>query len=318
MTPPRLAVATAVLAALSLAGCSSGSGTPSAAPGSPTAASSPSAGASPSTSPGADSPASGDTAYPSYVALGDSYTAAPFVPTTDTSNGCLRSDHNYPSLVAAALPGTQLDDVSCSGATSTSMIGVQEIDNQSEPAQFDALNKDTDLVTVGIGGNDFNLFGTLVGVCSQVSQNDPQGNPCQTKLSSGGSDTLTKDLPKIAGHVKAIVTGIRDRAPNAKVIVVGYPQIIPAAGTCPKLLPLATGDYAYARTINEGLAAALKRGARNADGFVDMFAASKGHDICSADPWINGIQTDTSKALAFHPFEAEQQAAAALVVKQLG
>ena len=42
--------------------------------------------------------------YRSYVALGDSYTAAPLVPSTDTSNGCLRSSGNYPSLVAAAMP----------------------------------------------------------------------------------------------------------------------------------------------------------------------------------------------------------------------
>ena len=42
-------------------------------------------------------------AAPSYVALGDSFTAAPGIPETDGSDGCLRSSHNYPSLVAEQL-----------------------------------------------------------------------------------------------------------------------------------------------------------------------------------------------------------------------
>ena len=50
-----------------------------------------------------------------YVALGDSYTAAPLVPVTDVANGCFRSDHNYPALAAKAL-GAELEDRSCGGA----------------------------------------------------------------------------------------------------------------------------------------------------------------------------------------------------------
>jgi hypothetical protein len=52
-------------------------------------------------------PALGHAAAPrtrlqSYVALGDSYTAGPLIPVQETTPlGCLRSDHNYPHLVAA-------------------------------------------------------------------------------------------------------------------------------------------------------------------------------------------------------------------------
>ena len=38
-----------------------------------------------------------------YVALGDSFTSGPLVPTTDLADGCLRSDGNYPSLLATSL-----------------------------------------------------------------------------------------------------------------------------------------------------------------------------------------------------------------------
>jgi len=251
------------------------------------------------------------------VALGDSYTAAPLVPTTDINNGCLRSTGNYPALVAAALPGTRLVDVSCSGADSSSMVGVQETGNQAQSAQFDALSKGTDLVTVGIGGNDFNLFGTMIGTCAQLRSADPHGAPCQAKFTRRGTDVLTQELHQIRGHVAAIVAGIRDRAPHARVVVVGYPQIVPAHGTCPSLLPLATGDYRFVRRINEGLAAALQQGARDAAAYVDVFAASAGHDICSSHPWINGQQTDPNRALAFHPFAVEQKAVARLVLKKL-
>ena len=51
-----------------------------------------------------------------YVALGDSYTAGPLIPNqTLEPLGCLRSDHNYPSLISANLK-EPVKDVSCSGA----------------------------------------------------------------------------------------------------------------------------------------------------------------------------------------------------------
>src|SRR5262249_62178679 len=53
----------------------------------------------------------------SYVALGDSYTAGPVIPVQQNDPaGCLRSDHNYPHLVASALGVGDFKDASCSGA----------------------------------------------------------------------------------------------------------------------------------------------------------------------------------------------------------
>ena len=51
--------------------------------------------------------------------------------------------------------------------------------------------------------------------------------------------------------------------------------------------------------------------------YVDMDAASRGHDICSAHPWVNGRVTDRQKALAYHPLEAGMRAYAAAVVDRL-
>lgn len=255
-----------------------------------------------------------DSDYPTYVALGDSYTSAPFVPETDGQDGCLRSSGNYPSLVAAEL-GSALEDVSCAGAQTVSLIGVQQtFDGTSRPAQFDALSADTDLVTIGIGGNDLGLFSKLTAGCIGAAAEEPEGTPCTDAVSAGAAG----DLTAIRERLTAALKGVVDRAPEARVLVVGYPQIVPETGSCPDLLPIAEGDLPFARTLNRGLADALENAAEAADvEYVDTFALTRDHDICADDPWINGQENDPEEALAFHPFAEEQQAVADEIVRLL-
>src|SRR5580704_10687403 len=86
----------------------------------------------------------------SYVALGDSYTAGPVIPTQQpTPLGCLRSDHNYPHLLATALQVTTFHDASCSGATTDNMTSPQNVTPGPNPPQFDSLDANTQLVTIG-------------------------------------------------------------------------------------------------------------------------------------------------------------------------
>ncbi len=252
--------------------------------------------------------------YPSYVALGDSYTSAPFVPETDGDDGCLRSTGNYPSLVADRL-GSDLEDVSCAGAQTASLVGVQRtFDGSSRPAQFDALDDDTDLVTIGIGGNDLGLFSKLTAGCVGAAAEVSGGTPC-TDAAVGSA---TADLDLIRERVTSALAGVKNRAPNARVVLVGYPQLIPAKGSCPELLPIAEGDLPFARSVNQGLADALENAAQAADvAYVDTFALSRGHDICADDPWVNGRVNDPERALAYHPFAAEQEAVADEVLRLL-
>ena len=80
-------------------------------------------------------------------------------------------------------------------------------------------------------------------------------------------------------------------------------------------LPLAAGDYAYGERVNRALTEALRYAAKaTGSTYVDVWAASQGHDICSDDPWINGAVNDQKRAAAYHPFAAEQIAVADLVV----
>ena len=244
-----------------------------------------------------------------YVALGDSYTAAPLVPVTDVANGCFRSSGNYPTLAAKAL-GAQLADRSCGGASTSSFFTSQ---GPGIPAQKTALQADTDLVTIGFGGNDGAVFGTLVGRCPALRGQDPNGAPCRAAMGTGGKDRLLAALRVAQRRLTAVADEAHRLSPQAQVLLVGYPHIVDADHTCAEL-PLATGDYAYAERMNLALTNAV-RGAAKASGstYVDVWSASKGHDICSDDPWINGTVNDQKRAARFHPFAVEQQAVAELV-----
>ena len=233
------------------------------------------------------------------------------MPVTDVANGCFRSSNNYPSLVAKRL-GAVLDDRSCGGARTVDFRRRQFPD---VPAQLSAVKPGVDLVTIGVGGNDESVFSRLVNSCPALRDRDPEGAPCQEAMRSGGSDILLTALDRTAPLVAELVREIRQQAPNAKVLVIGYPQIVSADDACDEL-PLAQGDYAYAEQVNLALTEMLRKAAKASGAtYVDVWAASQGHDICSDDPWVNGAVNAEQEAARYHPFAKEQAAVADLVVK---
>jgi lysophospholipase L1-like esterase len=244
--------------------------------------------------------------HPHYVALGDSYTAGPLIPLQRLDPvGCLRSTSDYPAQLAVRVRAGSFTDVSCSGADTTDMTASQSVLLGSNPPQLNALRSDTDLVTLGIGGNDYGVFGDIVGTCPGLRAGDPTGNPCQRHFTVSGVDTLKADIAQTQHNVTAVLSAIHARSPHAKVLVVGYPRIAPPSGTCPDILPFADGDYAWLNSIEEALDAALS-GAVATDGassYVDTFTPSLGHDACAPDgaAWINGKDTKLYAA-AYHPY----------------
>lgn len=248
-----------------------------------------------------------------YVALGDSYVAAPGVPETDVNNPCFPSTNNYPALVTKELKIDHLVDASCGGASTEDLTASQ---GPGRLAQFDALSAKTTLVTITIGGNDNGVFATLVTDCLAVASSDPTGAPCRTIHERDDSLSLLKRVDATALSLDQALAKIPELAPNALVVVVGYPRMFPESGTCTDLIPLAEGDFAYASELNERFSQSLEKSARNHGlEYVDMLELSQGHDICSDDPWVNGATDQPGRAAPFHPFAAEQTAAAAAIVK---
>ena len=313
--PARQLLASALVVA-ALVGCAAEAGQTSLPPSvddSPTATS---AGTDPDATETTEDPDGFDV----YVALGDSYTAAPAFPLDDALviDDCLRSDSNYPTLVADQL-GITVTDVSCSGASTISIFNPQRFTSKSQPPQIEALSPEADLVTVGIGANDFTFFSDMIFDCLAVADRDPRGTPCQlANADAAGRDRLRRNLANIRDNVAGVVTAITERAPDAQVLLIGYPQIIPSEGTCRARLPLAVGDYAYTRDLNLRLADAVRRGGMSAGAdYIDLVAASQGHDICSDEPWIAGIRGKDNRAAGLHPYPAEQEAVAELVLARL-
>ena len=239
-----------------------------------------------------------------YVALGDSYTAGPGVPRqTLESGGCRRSDHNYPHLVAAALGVDRFTDASCAGATTAHMAGPQPLPGGlTSGPQLDALNPDVDLVTLGIGGNDIG-FASIAVTCAGLSVLLPPGAPCRRYYTRHG-DEVARRIEATAPKVAALLGAIRARAPAARVLVVGYPVILPDTGFgCWPVMPIAVGDVIWLRGVEARLNAMLAGAAADAGAtFVDTYASSIGHDVCRlpGSKWVEGF-VPTSPASAVHP-----------------
>ncbi|MFD6069562.1 MULTISPECIES: SGNH/GDSL hydrolase family protein [Amycolatopsis] len=260
--------------------------------------------------------------YRNYVALGDSYTSGPLIPLPRLDPlFCGKSTQNYPSILASALRVRSFTDISCGGADTTNMTQRQNVTLGSNPPQFSALRANTDLVTVGIGGNDYGVFGTLVGTCPSLRASDPTGNPCQDRFTVGGVDTIKAKIADTGKNVEKVLAGIHARSPRADVLVVGYPRIAPERGYCPKILPFAEGDYAWLNDVEKALNSAIEK-AVAADGkatFVDTFGPSAGHDACAKNgaAWINGQHTKLLAAAAYHPYRTGMVGVAGVVLRHL-
>ena len=263
-------------------------------------------------------PAAGAADRParSYVALGDSYTSAPLVPPAaeGAPAQCARSGGNYPNLVAKALD-LRLTDVSCGGARVDELWKPQ---GSGIPAQFEALRKTTDVVTVGIGGNDNGLFARVIAGCSAATLRVLTGTltPCQDTF----GDSFSKDIQSDASRIRDALRHIKTRSPKARVIVVGYPALLPVepVGQAQCLLavvPFTPGDMAYLDKIERELNAMLAAAAKATGAvFVDTYAQSVGHDMCRlpGTRWIEP-SIPLSSAAPYHP-NADGQAAVAKAV----
>ena len=243
------------------------------------------------------SPASAITL--NYVALGDSYTAgAGILPLSSTASVlCLQSTENYPHLVSSA-EGGSLNDVSCSGATSSNMTTSQY---SGVGPQFNALSSSTNVVTVGIGGNDNGLFLDALVSCGVIDIGDflNIGSPCKAVF----GDTWANDITSDASTIGGVVQGIHAHSPNAQVFLVGYPDILPQSGNCYPTMPLTTGDTSYLNSVEKALNSMLaSEAAANGATYVDTFTPSIGHDACKSSSvrWVNPIIA-TNGGISVHP-----------------
>lgn len=242
-----------------------------------------------------------------YAALGDSYSSGLGIPTQMDAT-CGRSDHNYPTLLASAIGASSTTDVTCAGATTQHITGPQ---NSIAP-QIDAVRADTSVVTLGIGGNDLDLTGTIKR-CVLLAYLNPSGAPCKSSYTLGGTDEIGSRITTAGTKVAANLQAIHAKAPNARIYLVGYPALVPDDGTaCRSIIPLASGDFPWLRDKTKQLNSVLaQQAAANGATFVNTYIPSIGHDACkpAGVRWIE--PTDSAAAAGFHPNAAAHQSTAA-------
>ncbi|KUG55644.1 hypothetical protein AVL62_04875 [Serinicoccus chungangensis] len=143
-------------------------------------------------------------------------------------------------------------------------------------AQLPALDADTDLVTLTIGGNDVGWTQTI-GACLLLD--DPT---CAQALA--GSRLLVQGL--LPARLDAALTAVGRAAPDAHVVVTGYPHLFtPEAGA------LVNASPEEQEALNEGAdllnatvaAAAQRRGYA----YVDVVGRFEGHGVNAPDPWVD-------------------------------
>ncbi|MFH8715455.1 SGNH/GDSL hydrolase family protein [Streptomyces zaomyceticus] len=264
---------------------------------------------------GAGPAAAAGTAPDRYVALGDSFASGAGVPDQADAD-CMRSSRNYPALVNAALAPAAHEDVTCGGATTVHMTSAQ---NASAPPQLDALSADTGLVTLTIGGNDVG-FADIIVRCVTLGAFNLVGSPCKSSYTWTGTDRLAATVDAAAPKIAAAIDGIRQRAPRARILVTGYPAILPDNGTnCPWAATIAKGDAPWLRDTHKRLntVIATQAAARGAV-YVDTYTKSIGHDVCkpAGTRWMEPLITNA--AAPFHPNAAGERAMADAVLAAAG
>ena len=222
-------------------------------------------------------------AAPSYVALGDSYASGTGTRSyISDGTSCQRSTSAYPPLIAAAR-GYTLTFKACSGATTSSVTSTQ----------LSALTAGTSYVSISVGGNDAGFSGVL----TECAKPGWLSN-CNAAIDKAQA-VITNTLP---GRLSTLYASIRSKAPNAKIVAVGYPRIFNGedcnAGTwfspAEETRLNATADLLNSRTSAQA----------GAKGFAFANPTSRfvGHAVCDSTEWLNGLSNPISES--YHPNKA--------------
>jgi len=214
-------------------------------------------------------PAAAWAATVNYVALGDSYSsgvgAGDYL---DSSGDCDRSPNAYSALWADADAPSSYTSVACSGATTADVLN----------SQVPALRSSTTLVSITVGGNDENFSGVM------------------TDCNFGGTDTCVSEVRAaeadargtLPGKLDTLFDAISAAAPDARVVVLGYPDFYDLNSSC----TVGLSDQSH-QVIDEGIDVldGVLSAAASRHGFVfaDVRGAFAGHEICDSNRWLHSV-----------------------------
>lgn len=161
------------------------------------------------------------------------------------------------------------------------------------------MSPTTGVVTLQIGGNDIG-FSSIIESCVTLVPVVPR---CGAQI-GGSNGPLAQRIQATAPKVGAALTAIHERAPSSRVIVVGYPAILPPTGYgCWPQMPFAYADVPYLRATEVRLNQMLSEAAANHATYLDTYTPSLNHNACTPEGvrWIEPIFFPESPAALVHP-----------------
>lgn len=238
-----------------------------------------------------------------YAALGDSVAAGVgLLHDTDTS-ACNRTAQAYPRQLADT-QGYQLQTFACSGATlAAGVAGPQDVNKLQAAPQIQQLfgQQRPDIITLTVGANDVG-WSRFIGSCYATNCNQP-----------AATAAFSQQLIPVEAAYKQALQSIIDHYPNStpRLVVTDYYHVYPAAASnCGDTAGVDPGEQQWVRQQVMLLNDTIHRAA---SGFGDKVSFVQidftGHELCSSNPWVQGINDKTP----FHP-TADGQAA---IAKQL-
>jgi lysophospholipase L1-like esterase len=222
-----------------------------------------------------------------YVALGDSYSAGTGAgPYSAAGRSCERSANAYPQLWASQHGPASFTSVACAGATTATVLG----------SQLSALTGATTLVSLTVGGNDVG-FSHVMETCVL------EWNSACTDAVATAEKSVRATLPAQLDHV---LQAIRARAPQARIVLLGYPDLYDLARSA-DCLGIGTTKRTALNQGADALDRALSAAAtRNGDTFADVRTEFAGHQICDGGTgYLNAVTWPIDNS--YHPTAAGQR-----------
>ncbi|WP_349637108.1 GDSL-type esterase/lipase family protein [Streptomyces sp. RerS4] len=162
------------------------------------------------------------------------------------------------------------------------------------------LNDQTDVVTIGVGGNSL-PFGDMLLKCLKTGA---AGKSCREYYTNPpeGEESIEDELARVQDEYIEMLAEVHSAVPNAKVITVGYPAVLPEDGSaCNRSSLTELGSIAHADVdwLRDGVLKRLNSTIERVSGFfgdryVDVYFSSEGHDACqpAEEKWVEGICGD--------------------------
>jgi lysophospholipase L1-like esterase len=261
-----------------------------------------------------------------YVALGDSYSSGEGVwdlddkPLNDGADRCHRAAGSYVPLVAQTYRfGGGTAFYACSGATTTQILSGQ----YGQKPQITRVAPTASLVTLSIGGNDAGFTKVLTGCIVKL----PWSSACVEQDAA-----VARRIDELRPSLTKVLRELRTRAPNARIIVLGYPRPFPEA-------PVASVDNLSAedqtwlngmtRRLNDTVASVVSGfdraiaafGVPGSVEYVDAYEAFTGHEVGRPQPYLNGLSVNMEElkvnARSYHPTGDGYRRFAELITKQI-